>query len=245
MPKYMILFEYDGSGFNGWQRQQNTKNTVQELLESTVCQITGEPAKITAAGRTDTGVHAFNHVAHFFLVKSITSYVKFIYSLNSILPESVAVKNVKKVNDSFHARYSAKKREYIYQITTVPRAIGSKYYYRLHYKLDFALVNDFIEFIKNVKNFRSLCKNEQDKHDFACNIYELKYKINKSKGEIIFKITADRFLHSMVRAILGCIIEIGRKKIDFEVTKAKILSGEKLSTYFLPGKALFLNKVYY
>lgn len=245
MPKYKILFEYDGSDFNGWQRQKNSRNTIQEVLESSFYKIISVPLKITAAGRTDAGVHALNHIAHFTVDNEIKNPIKLIYSVNSVLPNTIVIKELKLVRDSFHARYSAKKREYIYKFTTVSKAIEEKYYYKLNYKLDFSLVDEMIEFLKSITNFRSLCKNSEDKHNFACRIYELKYKINKSKNEIIFDITADRFLHSMVRAIMGCLVDVGRGKLNIEQTKNDIKNGTKLHLYFLPGKALFLKKVFY
>jgi len=169
----------------------------------------------------------------------------FLYSINRILPSDIVLKNIRKVKNDFHARYSAKRREYIYKITTKDIAIGSKYFYKLKYKIDFDILNDFIDFIKRVRCFKSLCKNAADKHGFESIIYDIDYKCSKNKGELIFRITAKRFLHSMVRAIIGLAIDVSRGRLESKVVKKAILTKEKINIYYLPGNALFLKKIYY
>ncbi|MBC8484879.1 MAG: tRNA pseudouridine(38-40) synthase TruA [Ignavibacteria bacterium] len=242
MFNYKLTIEYDGKDFNGWQRQKNTVNTIQEILESSLTNILRENISVIGSGRTDTGVHALNQVANFKFERQFDNQ-KVLYSLNSVLPKTITVKNIKRVPLNFHARYSALKREYKYQVTFEKRSIGADYFYKLNYELDYRLIDEFIEILKGNHSFKSLCKNQTDKNDFLCNILVLKYVLNKS--ELVFNIIANRFLHSMVRATIGCLIDIGRGKLDFNKTKKEFEKGDKIRALYLPGNALFLKKIYY
>lgn len=244
MYNYKLVIEYDGTDFFGWQRQKQTKKTVQETIERSLKKVTGDDITLIAAGRTDTGVHAMNQTANF---KSGKKYdvKKLLYSLNSILPDSITVKRISKVKEDFHARYSAKKKEYIYQVSTGKKSVNSDYFYKLNYELNFDVIDELAEFFRGKHSFKSLCKNKTDKHDFSCNITNLSYKRRNRNTEIIFRIEANRFLHSMIRALIGCLIDAGRGKTDVKTVKQKFLKGEKLKTTYLPAKGLILNKIYY
>ncbi len=244
MYNYKLVIEYDGRDFKGWQKQKYTKDTIQENLETCIGKILKGNIKVTGAGRTDSGVHAFNQVANFKHDRKI-NLERFNYSLNSILPGSITVKKIDFVPDDFHARYSAKKREYIYKITLCKKSIARKEYCRIKYSLDLKKIDRFIGFISGQKSFRSFCKNVEDKNNFLCTIFDFKYKHIKSKNVMIFSITANRFLHSMVRSIIGCAIEVGRGKLTLKNIQEKISKGEKIGALYLPGNALFLNKIHY
>lgn len=244
MYNYKLVIEYDGSKFLGWQRQKNAERTIQGQLEACSGKILREKISITGAGRTDAGVSAYNQVANFRYHKKI-DLKKFSYSLNSILPSEITLKKISLAGENFNARYSAVKRQYLYKITTVKKSIGSIFHYKINYKPDLDKIDIFFRFLLKQKSFRSFCKNKSDKHNFHCRIFEIKFNEHKSKSEIIFSITADRFLHSMVRAILGCALEIGRSKISLKEVKQKFKNGEKINIHYLPPYALFLNKIYY
>ncbi len=244
MYNYRLTIEYDGLEFNGWQKQNYTENTIQFQIEKALSILLKTDAKLTAAGRTDSGVSAFNQSANFYSDKKIDK-VSFISSLNSLLPETVTVKKITNVSADFHSRYSALKREYIYFITTSKKSVSGKYFYKINNLPDFSKIDEFILFIKNVKNFKSLCKNKNDRHSFYCNIIDFKYKYSKTKNELVFTISASRFLHSMVRALIGCALDIGRGKTDLSKAKKSISEGEKFRIHYLPANALFLKKIYY
>ncbi len=245
MNNYKITVEYDGSGFYGWQRQKKFRNTIQECIEENLSKLLKESIPVTGAGRTDAGVHAYNQTANFKTNTLIPDSDKFLYSLNSILPSSITVKSIRKVNNDFHSRYSAKRREYLYKITTREISIGRNYYFKLNYKLDFKVIDEFIKILVGYHSFKSLCRNKEDKHDFFCNLMKLEYRINKAKNTIVFRILSDRYLHSMVRATIGVLIDLGRGKLELKDTYNKLINGEKIKTTYLPANALFLNKIYY
>ena len=242
---YKLTIEYDGSDYCGWQRQKKFRNSIQEVIETSLEKLLKEEIKITGAGRTDAGVHAYNQVANFKVYNEIENVDKFLYSVNSIIPKSITIKSIKKVKDDFHSRYSAKKREYVYRIVTKDISIGRKYYHKLNYKLDFKIIDEFIKMLIGYKSFKSLCKNSEDKHNFCCDLKEIEYKVNKKKGTIVFKLISDRYLHSMVRAIMGTLIDLGRGKLELRETILKFKNGEKIRATYLPANALFLNKIYY
>jgi len=244
LNNYKIIIEYDGRNYLGWQRQNNSPKTIQETIENAFNKILGKEIRLIVAGRTDTGVHALNQSANFKIERELNS-AKILYSVNSVLPSSITIKKISKVPDNFHARYSAKKREYIYRICLSRKSINEQYFHKINYQLDFNNIDKVIGLYTGQKSFKSLCKNPSDKHNFFCNVSKLDYRLIKSKNELIFSITANRFLHSMVRAIIGSIIDAGRGKLEFETIKSKFLKGEKIKTTYLPGKALFLKKIYY
>jgi tRNA pseudouridine38-40 synthase len=244
MFNYKIVIEYDGLKFNGWQKQKNSQNTIQEKLEDAISTVLKENINIIGAGRTDAGVSAMGQVANFKSQIKINNG-NFLHSINSILPPEITVKNIKKVPLNFHSRFSAKKREYIYQITTAKKSISRKYFYRLTYNINFNIIDEFIKYILGYKSFKSLCKAETDKHNFFCNLYVLSYKVFKSRNEIYFRIIADRFLRSMVRGIIGALVDLGRGKLDLKTTKEQFNKGERIKTTYLPANALFLKKIYY
>lgn len=230
--------------FKGWQRQKYTANTVQQHIESALSKLLKEDVTLKGAGRTDAGVSAYNQVANFNFAGKIEK-VRFIYSVNSLLPRTITVKNVVRVPLNFHSRFSATRRDYIYKVTTKRISIGRQYYYKISFDPDFKSIDSFFTFLKKQTNFRSLCKNSEDKNGFCCRIFELKYQRIKSKNEIHFTISSNRFLHSMVRAIIGCALDIGRGKTDIKTITEKIKSGEKIPLHYLPANALFLNKIHY
>lgn len=244
MYNYKLWLEYDGKDYQGWQKQKYTDNTIQEHIESSLETLLKLKVKLNAAGRTDAGVSAYGQVINFKIPLKL-ELEKFKYSLNALLPESIALKKILRVNPDFHSRYSAKKREYIYKVTFRKKSIGRDYFYKLNGKIDLLKIDQFICFIRKQTCFRSFCKNKEDKNNFICIIYDFKYKLIKTKDELIFKITANRFLHSMVRAIIGCALDIGKGKIVLGTLSRKIERGEKIPVNYLPSTALFLNKIYY
>lgn len=244
MHNYKLIIEYDGKNFKGWQRQNSTSDTIQGILEKAIEKISGTKVNLIGAGRTDSGVSAYNQAANFKIEDPIDKG-KFMRSLNAVLPDEITVKKMSEVPLNFHSRYSAKKREYRYRITIGKKSMSGKDYFRINSIPDFEKIRSFMDFVLKLKYFKALCRNKDDKSCFLCNVMKFTCKYYKTKREIIFTIAANRFLHSMVRAILGLALEIGRGKIILKNVKEKIKKGEKFLIPYLPANALFLNKIYY
>lgn len=246
-----FIIEYDGKNFYGWQKQSHRnlkQRTVQESIENSLKVLfPKELIKLTGSGRTDAGVHAYNQVANVRIndnkVKRI-GLSKMLCSLNSILPDDIVIKKAVKVSDDFNARYSAKNRSYQYYFSTEIRAINREKVFRLKTKFDFKLAKEFCKTIIGEHSFKSLCKNKEDVHNFRCIVKNVCVK-KSTEGKFVFEITANRFLHSMVRAIAGAMFKVSSNKLSLEDFKNKFNKEEKLLIHYAPAYALFLNKVTY
>lgn len=244
-----LIIEYDGKNYAGWQIQKN-KPSVQETIEHSLRVLFHKDnIKLIGAGRTDSGVHALNQAANFKIGKDIFSdrfktLGNLVYSLNSILPEDISVKKASFVNENFHARYSAKKRVYRYLLTAGKRGFNSDKYFRVKTKFDIDLAKEYCKFIQGVHSFRTMCKNRDDKHDFMSVVYYAKLK-KRADGIIEFEICANRFLHSMVRAMVGMMLKIASGKISLKDFKTKFKKGEQLKIQYVPANALILDKIIY
>lgn len=246
-----LIIEYDGSKYFGWQRQ-TSKVSIQQVLERSLQVLFPyEKINLIGAGRTDAGVHAYGQCANVKLSNSSFSKYnvpgginKLSVSLNAILPADIVIKKISKAKDDFHARYSARERAYEYFITTSKHAIGGDKLYRIKNDIDIKKAQAFCKTLIGYKSFKSLCKNQTDEHDFKCDVKYAKVSRN-SKGVIKFEICASRFLHSMVRAIVGAMIDIASGKMELNQFKQKFKKGEEIKLQYVPAKALFLVKVKY
>jgi len=242
-----LEIEYDGSKYFGWQIQKNKPTIQQTIEESLQLLFPKEKIMLTGAGRTDTGVHALGQVANFKL--SGTSFDKFnkdrfLRSLNAILPADIAVRKLEVVGESFHSRYSAKKRTYRYYLSTSKRGYDSRKSHFVKTKFDIDLAKEYCKLLVGNHSFKAFCKNKEDEHDFYCNVYSAGIK-KKNDGVFEFEITANRFLHSMVRAIVGVMIKIASGKLTLNVFKQKFKKGEKLTIQYALSNALVLYKIKY
>ena len=244
MTRYLINFSYDGSNYNGYQKQKGL-NTIQGKIEDALEYINNHKyTKFTSSGRTDAYVHAINQYGHADIDVDITEY-KLKRALNSLLPEDIYVKNTKIVDDNFHSRYDVKKKEYIYLINIgeyVPTR--RKYEYQLCKELDIDKMNRALEYIKGTHDFQKLSSNEHKQKNTIRNIYNV--KLTKKGDQIQLSITSNGFLKYMVRIIVGILIQIGLGKYDEDEFK-KILEGKCKKNYkkIAPPEGLYLKNVKY
>ncbi len=241
--RYFIELSYNGSNFHGWQIQPNAV-TVQETIENSLqVLLKNKNLKLVGAGRTDTGVHASQMFAHFdsdldFEIKNL------IFKLNSFLGKNIVIKDIVRVHDDSHARFDASLREYKYYLTTIKDVYNpdTKYYFTK--KLDFQRINKALDIIKNNTNFKSFCRSKTDVTNFKCVIYNFDYELNNS--DLIFRISANRFLRNMVRAIIGTILDVGLCKVSLEEFKDIINKSNRIyAGPSVPAHGLFLTKVEY
>lgn len=253
-----LVIEYDGKNYFGWQRQAKrqkgipSKPTIQQAIEESLQVLfKGEKIQLIGAGRTDAGVHALNQAAHFKLSKkSAAKYSgrnglnKLSYSLNAILPSNIVVKRISRVSNDFHARYSARERIYRYFLTTQRHAVGSDKMHLVKTRFDVDLAKEFCKLLTGYRSFKSLCKNQNDDYDFKCDVKYAKI-VKMKEGIIKFEISASRFLHSMVRAVVGAMISAASGKMSLKEFQNKFNKGEKIKSQYVPANALFLVKVKY
>ncbi len=243
MVRYFLELAFNGSDFHGWQVQPNAV-TVQALIEDAVSKLLNSKTGIVGCGRTDTGVHASYYVAHFDTHAEINDNEEFCYKLNCILPYSISILSVTKVDNEAHARFSATTRTYKYYLITNKSPFFNNLTYHCKYKLDFELMNIAAKKLYDYNDFTSFSKLHTDTKTNLCTISKAQWEWDDNKW--VFTITANRFLRNMVRAIVGTLIDVGRKKItvkEFEnIIKAK---NRNIAGTSAQAKGLFLTDVKY
>ncbi len=244
MPNYKLTIQYDGTNYSGWQSQPNG-NTIQDVITSTISQITQSSINLIGSGRTDTGVHALGQVANFRIDKSLDLF-RFHHALNSLLPHTIAITKLEEVSESFHARFDAIKRSYLYIIAKnkTPFYGNFSYQYFNRNKLDVIKLNQLSKVFIGEHNFTSFCKKKSDTENKICIVYDIHWKENKSF--FIFKIEANRFLHGMVRAIVGTVLSASIKNKNKDYIKEILRKKDREAAgESVPAKGLFLFKVKY
>lgn len=257
--RYSICLSYDGAQFCGWQIQPSAPS-VQAALEAALGRLLGGPVAVTGAGRTDTSVNAVNYVAHFDTDSPLPFETSdFIYKLNAILPRSVVVHTVLPVADDFHARFSARRREYTYFIHRQKDPFVAPWSWQCGYPvLDFDAMNAACQNLLGTHDFSCFEKTGTDNKTSICTVYDAFWApytpshiqvMGSPAGEPMywyFRIAADRFLRNMVRATVGSLIEVGRGKHSPEWIAQLIATGTRGDAgESVPGHALFLNRVLY
>ncbi len=253
--RYFLYLSYRGTDFHGWQRQPNGVS-VQEVLEDALTLILRVPTIVVGAGRTDAGVHAQTMIAHFDTANELLAYDAnlspcggnkkgaFLQRLNGVLPESIAVQDVRAVKDDAHARFDAVRRTYEYRVTFQKDPFMGKLLTRLHAPLDFEAMNDVAKILLETEDFGSFCKLHTDVKTTLCNVTRADWR--QEGSTYVFTITANRFLRNMVRAVVGTLFEVGRGKMTKEqfadIVAQKHRTAAGMSA---PAEGLFLVDVEY
>lgn len=242
--RYFLVLDYNGANYCGWQRQPG-QDTVQERIEKALSTLLRHETEITGAGRTDTGVHARNYVAHFDSdVETLHIDADFLYKLNCILPFDINIQRIAQMHAEAHARFDATRRTYRYYITTRKDVFRYPLTHRAK-NLDIEKMNLAAAELLKYTDFTSFSKLNTDVKTNNCTIYKA-FWAESADGELVFTITANRFLRNMVRAIVGTLIEVGYGKISIEdfrnIIEAKNRSKAGTSA---PAQALFLEEIEY
>ena len=241
--RYRINLCYDGGPFHGWQVQPgevSVQGTLQDALET----LLREPCPVVGAGRTDTGVNASFYTAHFDAAPGIDC-AGLAKRLNGILPASIAVSGIEAVCDDFHARFSARRREYVYYLNRTKDPFASHSYFYGYPEVDFDAMNRSAAYLLGTHDFSCFEKTGGDNKTSICTIYEAGWH-KSDENHWYFRIAADRFLRNMVRAIVGTLLEVGRGKRAEDSVAALVASGTRCDAgESVPGEALFLSDIEY
>ena len=240
--RYFLEFAYKGTHYHGWQYQPNA-TSVQETLNKALSIIFKKEIDLVGAGRTDAGVHAKQMFAHFDLDEAM-DVPYYIHKLNSFLPKDIAVLNIHLVHEDAHARFDAIKRTYQYHIHTTKDAFESddSWYYLNSLNID--LMNEACKILFNHIDFECFSKVHTDVNTFNCKIYEAHWQ--QIENRLVFKISADRFLRNMVRAIVGTMVNIGLEKVSLQDFSTIIEGKDRNKAGFsVPAHGLYLTKVEY
>ena len=251
MPRTVLILEYDGPRFNGFQKQKSAKEiTVQEKLEAVISRILREEITLVAAGRTDSGVHAKGMVVSFSSSNSIPNYHKFLVSVNGLVGGSVSALAGREMPEKFHARFSCTEREYEYKI--------------LNSKTPHPLLSERALWFKNKIDFNRLQKEAETlhgKHDFAGFTKKSVLETYNSTERQITKIEVKRdeelknlfkivirgtgFLHNMVRIIVGTLLDIARGRLTSNILDILKTHDRTHAGITLPPYGLYFLRAYY
>lgn len=242
MRTIRLTLEYDGTDFSGWQIQKSGR-TVQGELERVLSQMLKHPVRVVGAGRTDAGVHALGQVAHFRTEHPIP--VEGLQrGLNALLPDDMIVREAAEAAPDFHARFSARSRAYRYVITRRRRAIGRQYAYLWEDPLDLQAMREAASRLVGEHDFRAFCHAGAEVNHFRCHVTHATWL--EVGEELRFEIAANRFLHNMVRILVGTMLEIGRGKAGPDWVDELLRSGDRTSAgWTIPPHGLFLVRVEY
>lgn len=245
-----IVLQYDGTRYDGWQKQGNTERTIQGRLERILERMTGYPVEVHGSGRTDAGVHALRQTANFHLPECAQGKgwepeaVR--EALNRYLPEDIAVLEAKRVPERFHSRFHAVSKTYLYRIETAERAdvFQRKYVYILGKPLDAGAMGRAASFLAGTHDFRAFSSLRRTKKSTVRTLDLPRIRAEGSRIELRF--TGDGFLYHMVRIMAGTLIEAGLHERSAESVREALESGNRaLAGFTAPPQGLFLADVRY
>tara|TARA_B100001057_G_scaffold409164_2_gene423711 strand:- start:20719 stop:21477 length:759 start_codon:yes stop_codon:yes gene_type:complete len=242
MQRYLLEITYDGANYFGWQIQPNQRTIQGEIIKK-ISTLLNQKINLIGCGRTDAGVHAIKYFAHFDSDIEI-DFEKFLFRINNFLNNDISINRIYKVHKNFHVRFSANLRTYEYYISCKKDPFLHKISFPFFKDLDLKLLNTGSNFFIGKKDFSSFCKSSSDVNNKICIVTEAFWI--KKNNMFIFRITANRFLHNMVRSITGTIIDFALKKISsHELQKIFNSKKRKNSGLSVPAKGLYLINVEY
>jgi tRNA pseudouridine38-40 synthase len=240
--RYFLELAYKGTGYHGWQIQGNAL-TVQEVVQDAVSVLLKNPTPILGSGRTDAGVHGSQQFIHFDALE-IQDWDLFLKKLNGVLPKDIAAYEIREVKSDAHVRFSASWRSYEYRISLRKNPFEEDLSWFCYYQLDMGQMNEAAQLLLHYTDFECFSRVKTEVNHFECKIKEAYWE--QIGQHLIFHITANRFLRGMVRAIVGTLVLVGRKKLDLEGFKAIIQSKNRMMAgSSAPAQGLFLTRVVY
>lgn len=245
MRNIKLTIAYDGSRYNGWQRQENTENTIQGKLETLLTKMTGEPVEIHGSGRTDGGVHARGQVAHFH-TNTEKKTEEILQYMNEYLPMDIAVLSVKDASERFHSRLNVKRKTYCYQIwnSPIPNVFQRKYSYQVPETLNLEAMKRAAQDLLGTHDFKSFCARKKMKKSTVRMIESIDFSREGDMLRITYR--GNGFLYNMVRILTGTLIEVGRGEKQPEDIKSILESKQRENAGFTaPPQGLFLEEVDY
>jgi tRNA pseudouridine38-40 synthase len=242
MSRYKITIQYDGLDFSGFQSQKNL-NTIQDKIEYSLSFLNeNNLIRLSGASRTDSGVHALGQVAHFDLDTDLSlNAIK--RAINARLPIEIRIIDIIEVDDQFHSRFDAIKKEYLYQCCLTDNPLLAKNHFIVK-KINFEILKDLETELLGKHDFLSFSKFDIEKKNTICEIFKSKWTLEDDK--LFYIIEGNRFLHHMVRYLVGTMIgcmEGKIKKKDFLSLLDNPIKNARL--FKAPAHGLILNRIFY
>jgi tRNA pseudouridine38-40 synthase len=241
--RYVINMAFKGTRFHGWQKQHNALS-VQGVVDEKLSLILGANTETMGCGRTDAGVHAKQFYVHFDTAQPLESGAQLVYKLNQILPDDIAVFAIQKVAPDFNARFDALSRTYEYLISTKPNPFMRDQAWYQYGLLDIASMNEAGKLLLGKQDFESFSKVHTQVNNFICDVTEAYWRVEKD--QLIFTITANRFLRNMVRAIVGTLTNIGKGKMQYNEVETILAKKNRCEAgQSVPAHGLYLTRILY
>lgn len=245
LNNFKLTIEYDGTEYQGWQRQKNGR-TIQEVIEDAISIMTGKKVSLTGSGRTDAGVHALAQTANFHCNTELGPET-FQKGLNSLVPDDIVIKECCLVNDKFHARYDAESKIYHYKILNqrLNSAISRRYVWHIRKTLNLEAMRSAISHIVGTHDFKAFEGSGSPRTNTIRTVINATL-IESDQNNLCFQIEGSGFLRYMVRNIVGTLVEVGLGKITPEDFKTILLSRDRTrAAATAPPHGLFLVNVKY
>lgn len=248
MSRFFVHLAYRGSKYRGWQWQPNIEPTVQGVLEAVFETIFKQKITLYGCGRTDAEVHASQYFMHFDM-ENLDDFVlyKLKERLNYMLPHDIAIFDILKVEEKAHARFDAASRTYHYhahfQKNPFLRFSSALY---PNYQYDFDKMQEVVAYYATQNDFRAMCKKPDQYKHTQCRIDHISLAFDEEKDDLLFEITANRFLQGMIRQLVGRMLDVGRGNLSFDDLKVCFETGTqpKITIPAYP-QGLYLARVEY
>ncbi len=245
MRNIRVTLQYEGTRYQGWQKQTSTDNTIQGKLETLLTRMCGEPIEIHGSGRTDAGVHALGQVANFH-TNSEMSTEEMLEYINRYLPEDIAVVAISEAAPRFHSRLNACGKHYEYRIinSAIPHVFHRRYALEVPEKLDIQAMKRAAAYLCGEHDFKSFTSAKKGKKSTVRRIDEI--AITKEGDILIFSFKGSGFLHHMIRILMGTLLQVGKGERSPE-SIPKLLDAKKreLAGPLVPAKGLTLVDVFF
>lgn len=242
---YKIILQYEGTRYDGWQKQGNTDNTIQGKLENILAKMTGHEVEIHGSGRTDAGVHAMGQVANFHLEEDMEPEQVKTY-LNRYLPDDIAVLKAERAPERFHSRLSAVKKIYTYQIETGTKrdVFTRRIQYGFGRPLDVEAMKQAASMLCGTHDYKSFCGNRKMKKSSVRTVDTI--HIRQDGSHVVLTFVGNGFLQNMVRIMTGTLIEVGQGKRSPQSMKEILAAKDRQAAGAMaPAEGLCLAGVLY
>ena len=245
MRNIRIKVAYEGTRYQGWQKQESSENTIQGKLETLISRMCNEEIAIQGSGRTDAGVHALGQVVNFH-TNSLMATEDMLAYMNQYLPEDIAVIEIQEAAERFHSRLNARGKRYSYRVwnSVVPNVFYRRYAYTVTDTLDIEAMRDAAAHMLGEHDFKSFTSAKKGKKSTVRRIDKI--DIVKEGNLITFIFEGNGFLYHMIRILVGTLLEVGRaeRKAD-SIPKLIEARNRELAGALVPGKGLILEEVFY
>jgi len=255
LRNFKLILQYEGTRYQGWQRQESTDNTIQGKLEALLSKMTGQKVEIQGSGRTDAGVHALGQVANFHADTRMEPEEILDY-MNRYLPEDIGVIAVEEVSERFHSRLNAKGKTYCYRVvcSSLPHVFDRRFAHIITEQADIRAMRKAAEYLLGTHDFKAFTSTKRGKKSTVRTIEEIRIEkivstsmsMQGTADEILFTYKGNGFLYHMVRIMTGTLLEVGTNKRKPEEIRDILASGSRGNAgELVPARGLALMEVRY